>query len=67
MVPTQGAQMKSVMESEKETDGRRVAEVLELPGVMAYGQTREEALNKIYAGSHKDKEVGKCMCFANIS
>ena len=29
--------------TEEEEDGRWIAEVLELPGVMAYGATRDEA------------------------
>jgi len=32
------------VELEQEDDGRWVAEVIALPGVLAYGQTREEAL-----------------------
>ncbi len=31
---------------ERETDGRWIAEVVELPGVLAYGQTREEAVRR---------------------
>ncbi len=34
---------------EQETDGRWVAEVVELPGALAYGQSREEALAKAKA------------------
>ncbi len=34
---------------EQEEDGRWIAEVLELPGVMVYGATREEALAKAQA------------------
>jgi predicted RNase H-like HicB family nuclease len=37
------------VELERETDGRWIAEVVELPGVMTYGQTREEALSKVQA------------------
>lgn len=37
------------IEIEQETDGRFIAEVSDLPGVMAYGQTREEALAKVEA------------------
>ena len=37
------------MEYEQEDDGRWIAEVLELPGVMVYGATREEALAKAEA------------------
>lgn len=34
---------------EREDDGRWIAEVAELPGVMVYGGTREEALAKVEA------------------
>ena len=34
---------------EKEDDGRWIAEVPDLPGVMAYGQTRGEAISKVEA------------------
>ena len=37
------------VETEQETDGRWIAEVPELPGVLAYGQTREEAVRKAQA------------------
>jgi predicted RNase H-like HicB family nuclease len=32
------------VEAEQEEDGRWIAEVSELPGVLAYGKTREEAV-----------------------
>jgi predicted RNase H-like HicB family nuclease len=32
------------MEIEREADGRWIAEVPDLPGVMAYGRTRKEAV-----------------------
>jgi len=35
--------MDFTIEIEQEDDGRWIAEVLELPGVLAYGQTPEEA------------------------
>lgn len=41
--------MKFTLEVEQETDGRWIAEVIELPGTMAYGATREEALAKVQA------------------
>ncbi len=41
--------MKFTVESEQEEDGRWLAEVLELPGVMVYGQTKQEALAKAQA------------------
>ncbi len=37
------------IEIEREIDGRWIAEVPDLPGVMTYGQTREEAINKVEA------------------
>ena len=37
------------VETEQEVDGRWIAEVPELPGVMAYGQTRDEAVRKAQA------------------
>jgi predicted RNase H-like HicB family nuclease len=37
------------IEIEREDDGRWIAEVPELPGVMAYGATRHEALAKAEA------------------
>jgi predicted RNase H-like HicB family nuclease len=33
------------IEIDREDDGRWIAEALELPGVMAYGATREEAIS----------------------
>ena len=37
------------LEIEQETDGRWIAEVTGLPGVMAYGLTRDEATAKAQA------------------
>ncbi|MBI4608492.1 MAG: type II toxin-antitoxin system HicB family antitoxin [Candidatus Rokubacteria bacterium] len=37
------------IELERENYGRWIAEVLELPGVLAYGQTPEEAKAKVQA------------------
>jgi predicted RNase H-like HicB family nuclease len=37
------------VESERDEDGRWIAEVPALPGVMAYGQTREHAIAKAEA------------------
>lgn len=34
---------------EEEADGRFIAEVLDLPGVMAYGRSRGEAIVKVEA------------------
>jgi predicted RNase H-like HicB family nuclease len=41
--------MTFTVDYEQEEDGRWIAEVLELPGVMVYGATREEALAKAQA------------------
>ena len=37
------------VEIEQEADGRWIAEVMDLPGVLAYGQTPEEAKAKVQA------------------
>ena len=37
------------VEIEQEDDGRWLAEVVELPGVLAYGETQETALSKVQA------------------
>jgi len=41
--------MTFTIESEREDDGRWLAEVLEFPGVLAYGQTSDEAIAKAQA------------------
>ncbi|HEX6622595.1 MAG TPA: type II toxin-antitoxin system HicB family antitoxin [Pyrinomonadaceae bacterium] len=41
--------MTFTIEFEQETDGRWLAEVLELPGALAYGQTSAEAVAKVKA------------------
>ena len=37
------------VEIEREDDGRWIAEVPDLPGVMVYGRTREEAIARVEA------------------
>jgi predicted RNase H-like HicB family nuclease len=37
------------VETEQEVDGRWLAEVVELPGAMAYGATADEALARVQA------------------
>lgn len=37
------------IEFEQEDDGRWIAEIIELPGVMAYGASRLEAQSKVQA------------------
>ncbi|MBF0351028.1 MAG: type II toxin-antitoxin system HicB family antitoxin [SAR324 cluster bacterium] len=41
--------MKFSIEIEQEEDGRWIAEVVDLPGVMGYGKTRPEAIIKVQA------------------
>jgi predicted RNase H-like HicB family nuclease len=41
--------MKYSVEFEREEDGRWIAEVPDLPGVMVYGATREEAARGVEA------------------
>ena len=41
--------MDFTVEIEKEADGRWIAEVLELAGVLAYGETQDEAVAKVQA------------------
>jgi len=41
--------MPLAIEVEQEEDGRWLAEVPELPGVLTYGQTRQEAIDRAQA------------------
>jgi predicted RNase H-like HicB family nuclease len=41
--------MKLTIETDREDDGRWIAEVPELPGVLAYGATQQEAMAKAEA------------------
>ena len=41
--------MNLKFEVEQETDGRWIAEVMDLPGVMAYGDSAEEAIARVKA------------------
>jgi predicted RNase H-like HicB family nuclease len=41
--------MPFTIQVEQEEDGRWLAEVPELPGVMSYGQTRQQALDRVEA------------------
>lgn len=38
--------MKLSIELDREEDGRWIAEVIEIPGVMSYGGAREEAISR---------------------
>ncbi len=37
------------IEIDREIDGRWIADVVDLPGVMVYGQSRDEAIRKVEA------------------
>ena len=56
--------MSMRIEVEPEQNGRWLAEVPELPGVLAYGTTRQEAIDKVQALSLRvladrlDKKTG---------
>ena len=41
--------MNYTIELEQETDGRWIADVIDIPGVLTYGNTREEAIAKAHA------------------
>jgi predicted RNase H-like HicB family nuclease len=41
--------MELVIELDREDDGRWIAEIPSLPGVMAYGETRDHALRTVEA------------------
>lgn len=41
--------MRLVIKFHRETDGRWIADVPELPGVTAYGDTREQAIARVQA------------------
>ncbi len=41
--------MRFDIQYEREEDGRWLAEVMELPGVLAYGQTPDEAVARVQA------------------
>jgi predicted RNase H-like HicB family nuclease len=45
----EGVAMPFSIEVEQEVDGRWLAEVPELPGVLAYGQSRQEAIDRVQA------------------
>jgi predicted RNase H-like HicB family nuclease len=48
--------MDAEIEFEREEDGRWIADIPELPGVMAYGSTKREAESKVQAIARADSE-----------
>jgi hypothetical protein len=41
--------MAFTVETEQETDGRWIAEIPQIPGALAYGSTRDEAIARVEA------------------
>ena len=41
--------LRFTIETEQEVDGRWIAEIPQVPGALAYGSTKEEAINKAFA------------------
>ena len=41
--------MNVIVQLEQEEDGRWIAEVVEIPGALAYGRTQEEAMARVEA------------------
>jgi len=41
--------MRYTIELDREEDGRHIAEIVEIPGVMTYGATEQEATDKVIA------------------
>ncbi|HEV2149249.1 MAG TPA: type II toxin-antitoxin system HicB family antitoxin [Longimicrobiaceae bacterium] len=41
--------MRFTIETDRKADGRWIAEILDLPGVIVYGDTREEAVARVQA------------------
>ena len=46
---TGGKRLTFNIETERESEGRWIAEVTNIPGVLAYGTTKEDAIAKAYA------------------
>jgi predicted RNase H-like HicB family nuclease len=50
--PARGARsedLRFTIETERETDGRWIAEITDMPGVLAYGETENQAKANAYA------------------
>jgi len=46
---SRSSQVNFIVELEQEKDGRWIAEVVDIPGALAYGQSRQEALARVEA------------------
>ena len=47
--PIGNSQMNYKIDIEQEEDGRYIAEIVELPGVLVYGNSQQEAIAKVQA------------------
>jgi len=56
--------MNFTLECELEEDGRWLAEVLELPGVLAYGHTKDEAMAKAEVALSQGEASTSCLAEA---
>ena len=45
----QSCEVTFTVEVEQETDGRWIGEIIQIPGAMAYGNSREEAVARVEA------------------
>jgi predicted RNase H-like HicB family nuclease len=50
--------MNFIVELEQEEDGRWIADIVEIPGAMAYGKTQEEAMAKAETLARIAKRTG---------
>jgi len=44
-----GSQMNYKIEIEQEEDARYIAEIVELPGILVYGNSQQDAISKVQA------------------
>jgi predicted RNase H-like HicB family nuclease len=54
--------MNYKIEIEQEEDGRYIAEIVELPGVLVYGNSQQEAISKVQALANsirKETQIAK--------
>jgi predicted RNase H-like HicB family nuclease len=76
--PPRGVRSQDVqfaIEVERETDGRFIAEISDIPGVLAYGKTEDEARANAYALAlrviadrvEKSHDVPRSLCVVSAS
>jgi predicted RNase H-like HicB family nuclease len=72
---TRGSEVHFLIETEQEEDGRWIAEIAALPGVLAYGGTEEQARTNAYALAlrviadevDQSKSVPKSLSISSVS